>query len=230
MKHHLAALAALAILALGSPLQATCPHGGLVPALLTPITSPMPRERGALVAGYRVEASATTGLSFEGVRLVRGRRISIAMQSIEIAPGLVRLVPSATVRPGTYGLEGLGPTTDLVVGRTPMPGAPVRPVLSAVRRVAVAGASAGVELRATLGFAVPTGIVAILSAWGEASTPSVWSRAVVGQTEVVLHSTAETCTPDGAAPPPEEGPLSVRVAYVDQFGQISPWSELASAE
>jgi hypothetical protein len=230
MKHLLALFAALVVLALGAPLRATCPSGGLVPALLTPITAAMPRERGALVAGYRAEPSATTALSFEGVRMVRGRRISIAMQAVEIAPGLVRLVPSATVRPGTYGLEGLGPTTDLVVGRTPMPGAPVRPVLSAVRRVAVAGASGGVELRATLGFPVPTGIVAILSAWGEASTPSVWSRAVIGQSEVVLHTTAELCTPDGASPPPEEGSFSVRIAYVDQFGQLSPWSDPVSAE
>jgi hypothetical protein len=230
MTRLLAALALFAVLAISPPLSATCPSGGLVPALLTPITAAMPRDRGALVAGYRVEPSATTALSFEGVRLVRGRRISIPMQAVTIAPGLVRLTPTTTVRPGAYALEGLGAASDLTVSRSPMPGAPVRPVLSAVRRVASTGATAGVELRATLGFAVPTGIVAILSAWGEATTASVWSRAVVGQSEVVLHTTSDACTPDGAEAPPAEGPVAVRIAYVDQFGQVSPWSEPFNAE
>lgn len=227
---HLSALLFVAALLAVTPARATCPHGGLVPSLLTPITSALPRDHGALVAGYRFEPAATTALSFEGVRLVRGRRVTIGLQSVPIAPGLSRLVPTTAPRPGTYGLEGLGPTTDLLVGRTPMPGAPVRPTMSAVRRVAVAGAAAGVELRATLGFAVPTGIVAILSAWGDSDHASVWSRAVVGQTEVVLHSTSESCAPDGAEPPPTEGPVAVRIAYVDQFGQVSPWSDAITAE
>ncbi len=164
---HLSALFFVAALLAVTPARATCPHGGLVPSLLTPITSALPRDHGALVAGYRFEPAASTALSFEGVRLVRGRRVTIGLQSVPIAPGLSRLVP----------------TTDLLVGRTPMPGAPVRPTMSAVRRVAVAGAATGVELRATLGFAVPTGIVAILSAWGDSDHPSVWSRAVVGQSD-----------------------------------------------
>lgn len=225
-------LLALSALHLGSA-AADCASTHPVPALLTPITAAMPTSSGALVAGFRSEGGTGT-LSFDGVRISR-RRTTVSMQAIEIAPGLVRLVPVTTVRPGTYSLEGLGAPTDLTVGRGPMPGAPVRPALSGVRRVASASVSSrgiSVELRATLGFAVPTGIVAILAYWGEATTPSAWARGVIGQTEVVLFSNPDRCAalPPGFTPPPAEGPLSVRIAYVDQFGQISPISDPAPVE
>jgi hypothetical protein len=230
----LGALGAIVLAAggLDSHAAADCAATHAVPALLTPITAAMPQSSGALVAGFRSERG-TGALSFDGVRMTR-RRTSVSMQPIEIAPGLVRLVPSTVVRPGAYSLEGLGAPTELTVGRSPMPGAPVRPAVSGVRRVASATSGRGlsVELRATLGFAVPTGIVAILGYWGDASTPSVWSRAVVGQTEVVLFASPDHCAtlPPGFTPPPAEGPLSVRIAYVDQFGQVSPISDPTPVE
>ena len=230
----LTALAALfALILSGEPAAADCASTHAVPALLTPITAAMPQSSGALVAGFRSEAGVGT-LSFDGVRITR-RRTSVAMQAIAIAPGLVRLVPSTSVRPGTYSLEGLGAPTDLTVSRSPMPGAPVRPALSGVRRVAAASVSSrgiSVELRAALGFPVPTGIVAILAYWGAATTPSAWARAVIGQSEVLIFASPDRCAtlPEGFTPPPSEGPLSVRIAYVDQFGQISPISDAATVE
>lgn len=224
-------LALFGILVSGRPATADCAPTHPVPALLTPITAAMPTASGALVAGFRSEGGSGP-LSFDAVRITR-RRTSVSMQAIEIAPGLVRLVPTSTVRPGTYALEGLGATTDLTVGRTPMPGLPVRPALSGARRVASAGPrGVSIDLRATLGFAVPTGIVAILAYWGDASTPSAWARAVVGQTEVPLFVSADRCAalPPGFTAPPAEGPLSVRIAYVDQFGQLSPISDPTTVE
>jgi hypothetical protein len=230
MKHTSRALAAAALLVItlaGSQAGALCAvMGGYVPMLLTPVTAAMPHSSGALVAGFRADASERA-LSFEGVRITR-RRTSVAFQAIPIAPGLARLVPVSPVRPGTYTLEGLGAPTELVVNRNPMPGAPVRPTMSAVRRVAsVEGRESRVELRSTLGFAVPTGIVAVLSYWNDATTPSVWSPAVIGQTELVLYATPGRCSslPPGFTAPPDAGPLTVRIAYVDQYGQVSPVSD-----
>jgi hypothetical protein len=224
----LAALVFLFAVFVGSDAAADCAFLGMTPSLLTPITSAMPMSSGGLVAGFRNDPSGTGSLSFDGVLLRRGRRISVPMQSVPIAPGLVRLVPSTRVRAGLYSLEGLGAATDLTVGRSPMPGAPVRPSVSSARRVASAvGRTTSVELRATLGFPVPTGIVAVISYWNDMTEPSAWSRAVVGQTEALLFANPGRCAtlPPDFLPPASEGPLTARIAYVDQFGQVSPPSD-----
>lgn len=229
MKHRLLAVLAFSFAVLvGSDVSADCAFLGMAPALLTPITSPMPMNSGGLVAGFRSDPSGSGSLSFDGALLRRGRRISVPFQSIPIAPGLVRLVPSTRVRPGLYSLEGLGAATDLTVSRSPMPGAPVQPSVSSARRVASAvGRTTSVELRATLGFPVPTGIVAVISYWNDMTEPSAWSRAVVGQTEALLFANLGRCAtlPPDFLPPAAEGPLTARIAYVDQFGQVSPPSE-----
>lgn len=219
---------ALSLGLVSSDAAADCAFLGMTPALLTPITAAMPMTSGALVAGFRNDASGTGSLSFDGAVIRRGRRLTIPMQSIAIAPGLVRLVPTTRIRAGLYSLEGLGAATDLTVGRSPMPGVPVRPSVTAARRVAsVSPRGTSVELRASLGFAVPTGIVAIISYWNDVTTPSAWSRAVVGQTEALLFASPGRCAtlPPDFLPPPAEGALTARIAYVDQFGQVSPPSD-----
>jgi len=228
-------LACLGALLLASPAAALIALTSFRPVLLTPVTASIPRSSGALVAGVRSDGvgSSPSPVIFEGVHVTRGRRIDVPFQAIPIGPSLVRLVPSSALRPGAYTLAGLGEPVTITVGRGPMPGMPTRPAVSEIRRVAAVhdGATA-VELRARLGFAVPTGIVAVLSYWGDATEPSVWSPAVLGQTEVVLYVAPTART--GSLPPGfvtlPEGPISVRVAYVDQFGQRSPVSEASAVE
>jgi hypothetical protein len=228
-------LAVVSALILASPATALIALANFRPVLMTPVTASIPRSSGALVAGVRADglASSPTPVTFEGVHVTRGRRIDVPLQAIPIGPSLVRLVPASALRPGAYTLAGLGDPVTITVGRGPMPGMPTRPAVAEIRRVAAVhdGATA-VELRARLGFAVPTGIVAVLSYWGDAAEPSVWSLAVVGQTEVVLYNAPTAHT--GSSPPGfvalPDGPLSVRIAYVDQFGQRSPISEASAVE
>lgn len=228
-------LTCLSALLLASPAAALIALPTFRPVLLTPVTSSMPRSSGALVAGVREDgaSSSPSPVSFEGVHVTRGRRIDVPLQAIPIGPSLVRLVPTSALRPGTYTLGGLGEPVTITVGRGPMPGVPTRPAVSEIRRVAaVHGGATSVELRARLGFAVPTGIVAVLSYWGDATEPSVWSPAVLGQTEVVLY-VAPRAGPGSLAPgfvALPEGPLSVRIAYVDQFGQRSAMSDASAVE
>ncbi len=225
----------LAVLAIGAPASALIALANYRPVLLTPVTASVPRSSGALVAGVRADglASSPAPVTFEGVHVTRGRRIDVALQPIPIGPSLVRLVPASALRPGSYTLAGLGDPVSITVGRGPMPGVPTRPAVAEIRRVAaVHDGTTAVELRARLGFAVPTGIVAVLSYWGDATEPSVWSPAVLGQTEVVLYTAPTART--GSLPPGfvtlPDGPLAVRIAYVDQFGQRSPISEPSNVE
>lgn len=237
MKSHRLSISLLCLAALlvSAPASALIALPSFRPVLLTPVTSSIPRSSGALVAGVRADghASSPAPVTFEGVHVTRGRRIDVPLQAIPIGPSLVRLVPASALRPGTYTLAGLGDPVSISVGRGPMPGVPTRPAVAEVRRVAsVSDGATAIELRARLGFAVPTGIVAVLSYWGDASEPSVWAPAVLGQTEVLLY-TAPTARSGGSPPgfvAPPEGALTVRIAYVDQFGQRSPLSEPSQVE
>jgi len=199
----------------------------------------MPREGGALVAGTRLgDAGASAGaVSFEGVSFTH-RRTSQILTAVPLAPGLVRLVPSGRLGTGAWTVHGVGPDTEVTVGRSTLPGAPVRPAVRGMRRVAATSTASSstprVEVRAILDFPVPTGIVAMLVYWNGETTPSTWARAVLAQTEVVVYTEPDACDAVAAgtrAPPAADtGPLTASVAFVDQFGQVSPVSAAVPVE
>lgn len=190
----------------------------------------MPREGGALVAALRLgePGTAAPAASFEGAAMSR-RRTSLPLGVVALAPGLVRLVPSGPLSTGPWTVHGVGPDTEITVGRAALPGAPVRPAVHAMRRVAAtggAGSTPRTEIRAILDFPVPPGIVAMLVHWNGETSPSTWTRAVLARTEVVVYAEPDPCDdiPDGTRPPPETGPLTVSLAFVDELGQVSPIS------
>lgn len=213
--------------AIGAPrVGADCAVSGLVPRMLTPTTTSLPRDGGGIVVGMRNAAGEGQGMP-AGVQLSRGRR-SQDLMAQALAPGLVRFAAVSRLRPGTWSAPALGPTVALTVGRTPMPGVPTRPVVIELRRLASTGMSARrtprSEVRATLEFPVPVGIVAIVTSWGEAGAPATWEPAIQGQREVVVWQEAARCQsePAGTLAPPEGAGVVGRIAYVDAFGQISP--------
>jgi hypothetical protein len=216
---------------------APCTSRPLVPVLLTPISAPMPRDGGGLVAGVRLGDAGTTStaIAFEGVSFTR-RRTSQILQVVRLAPGLVRLVPTGTLASGPWVGHGIGTDSEITVGRTALPGAPVRPSVHGMRRVAATSMSASatprVEIRAILEFPVPTGIVAMLVYWNGETTPSTWTRAVLATTEMVVYTEPDACetVPEGTRPPPADGAFTASIAFVDQFGQVSPISTAVPVE
>lgn len=215
---------------------APCTSRPLVATLLTPVTAPMPRDGGGLVAGLRLgDAGAASVLSFDGVSITR-RRTSQVLQVVTLAPGLVRLVPSGTLATGPWVVHGIGPDAEMTVGRTSLPGAPVRPSVRGMRRVAATSMSASatprVEIRAILEFPVATGIVAMLVYWNGETTPSTWTRAVLSTTEMVIYTEPDACdtVASGTRPPPSSGSFTASLAFVDQFGQVSPISAAVPVE
>lgn len=208
--------------------DARCAQSGLAPRVLTPTSASLPRDGGGIVVGM-VSASGAGALMPAGVQLVRGRR-SQDLVARELAPGLVRFAAASRLTPGTFSAPALGPTASIAVGRAPMPGVPTRPSVGELRRVAATGMSARrqprTEVRATLEFPVPAGIVAIVTAWGEDGAPAAWQLAIEGQREVVVWREPGRCetAPEGMAGPPEGEGVVGRIAFVDAFGQISPFS------
>lgn len=208
--------------------DARCARVGLSPRALTPVTTSLPRDGGGIVVGM-VSASGAEAPMPAGVQLVRGRR-SQDLVARELAPGLVRFAAVSRLLPGTFSAPALGPTATITIGRTPLPGVPTRPVVSEMRRVAATGMSARrqprTEVRATLDFPVPAGIVAIVTAWGEEGAPAAWQPAIQGQREIVVWSEPGRCQsePEGTVGPPEGEGIVGRIALVDAFGQVSPFS------
>lgn len=207
--------------------EARCAMQGLVPRMLTPTTSSLPRDGGGIVVGLRSSSGATQEMP-AGIQLTRGRR-SQDLVGRTLAPGLVRFAAVSRLLPGTWSVPALGPTTSMSVRWQPMPGVPTRPVVTELRRVAATGMSVRrtprVEVRATLGFPVPAGIVAVVTHWGEEGAAAAWEPAIQGQREVVIWQEPGRCqtSPEGTMPPPE-GDASARIAFVDTFGQVSPLS------
>ena len=111
----------------------------------------------------------------------------------------------------------------LTFGRPGAGGAPAQPRLERVERYLVArGSGSSTEVRAHFASPVPPTVVAIVSYWGADPDPDLFAIAVPTTREAVLFSSAGECAslPEGASAPPEGA--SVRVAFVDRFGQSSP--------
>lgn len=210
------------------PAAARCAMQGLVPRSLTPTTAALPRDGGGIVVGLRSAPGEDQPMP-AGIQLSRGRR-SQDLIARELAPGLVRFAAVSRLLPGTWTAAALGPTASLSVGRQPLPGVPTRPGVAEMRRVAATGMSARrtprAEVRATLEFPVPEGIVAIVAYWGEDGPAAAWEPAIQGQREIVVWQEPARCqrAPEGTLAPPEGEGVVGRIAYVDAFGQVSPIS------
>ncbi|UJR81667.1 hypothetical protein [Sandaracinus amylolyticus] len=209
--------------------DARCAPQGLAPRVLTPVTASLPRDGGGIVVAMVGSSGGQDVAMPSGVQLVRGRRTQ-DLVARELAPGLVRFAAATRLTPGTFNAPALGPTSSIAVGRTPLPGVPTRPSVTELRRVAATGMSSRrtprTEVRATLEFPVPAGIVAIVVGWGEDGAPAAWQPAIEGQREVVVWSEPARCAsaPEGTIAPPEGEGASGRIAFVDAYGQVSPFS------
>src|SRR5690606_31648759 len=218
-----AAALATASLALGQE-PAECPPEGLVPQLMTPPAEYLPAD-GALVVGLFPGGSDTRG-ELPPLALTR-RRQTIALRSEAIAPGLFRLVPESRLR-GRYDLTGLS-APQLYFRRAALPPPPTTPVLERVERYLVAsGGEPRMEVRAHFAFPLPPNVVAVVSAWGEDEEPDAWARSTPTQRSLVLAARGQCDAALGASPPQTGG--SVRVAFVDRHGQVSPLSEAKPIE
>ncbi len=208
-----------------APEPPSCPRPGFTLQLMTPAAGYLPRD-GALVAGLFLGGPVVSGDPPAGVALTRGRR-SVAVRSETIAPGLFRLVPETTRLSGRYDLTGVATTPQLYFRRAPLAAPPTVPALERIERYLVAGADGRhLELRAQFAFPIPEGVVAVLSYFGDGDTPDAFVRSAPTQSSLVLYSSGGDCDthPPGTHPPPESGG-TVRVAFVDQHGQVSRISE-----
>lgn len=210
-----------------SSARAECAATALVARMLTPTTTVLPRDGGAIVLGLRSAPGAAVPMP-QSITLSRGRRTQ-SLLGTPIAPGLVRFAAVSRLVPGPFSAAGLGAPITLTIGRASLPGPPVRPSVREMRRVqstvmSARGALPHGEVRATLEFPVPAGIVAIVTYWGESGGAAAWVPAIQGQTEVMVWGEPARCETaiDGFVAPPE-GAVG-RIAYVDAFGQLSPVS------
>jgi hypothetical protein len=228
----------LALGGLASRADAECaaPHWAAHP--LTTLGQTFPRAGAGFVVAMDVDMSGSLATADPPpVTVTRGRRTSWPLAGVAIAPGLFRYPFDTHVTRGAWVLHGLGPDTNMTIGFSGvLPGVPVRPAVREIRRVAATGmgASAGVqrvEVRANLEFPVPEGVIASIVTWNTDGTPAAWGRAAVGQREIVVYAEPGRC--QSVAPgwtPPPEGTLVARIAWVDQFGQISPASEAITVQ
>jgi hypothetical protein len=214
---------------------APCTPSGTVTRSLSAVSAPLPRDGGAFVVAIEPDRAAPSGtMDPPTVSLVR-RRTTLALVATPIAPGLFRLTMPSRPALGVWTLHGLGPDASVTVGRSVMPGIPVRPSVRVMRRVAATGLSASraprVEVHADLEFPVPQGVVAAVVTWNTDAQPSGWARAIVGQNEMIVFAEAASCDP---VPPgwqsPPSGTLTARIAWVDRLGQVSPPSDAIAVE
>lgn len=206
----LAALLLLATSALPAIAQDACD----TPRLLSPVGMILPRDGFALVVA---DARATAPGE---VALVRGRRRT-PLARVEIMPGLFRY--SAVVRPGTYRLDGIAAPSDVVISaRGARPAAATTPVLRAARRVArvvLGSATTQQEIHIELGFPVPARSVAARIQWNESANGGQWISATPGEATLIV-PLAPACRAAGTTTAPE-GPLTLRVSFIDALGQVS---------
>ncbi len=204
--------------------EPACPRTGFTAQLMTPAAGYLPRD-SAMVAGLFPGGSDTSGALPSGLELTRGRR-SVSVRSEPIAPGLFRLVPETSRIWGRYHLSGVATSPQLYFRRAPLPATPATPVLERVERYRVASAAGPhLEVRAHFSFPIPESVVAVLSYWGDHATPDAFVRGAPTQSSLVLYAGSGRCDdhPPGTNAPPETGG-TVRVAFVDRHGQVSPVS------
>lgn len=189
--------------------------------LITPVAGRIPRDAGVVVGLF-------PGGSLEdlpaAVQLSRRRRTTALRREV-IAPGLYRLTPDARRIWGRWNVDGVEGSPELAFSRPGLPAPPATPRLTRVERYrAVSAGESHTELKAHFDFPTPNGVVAVLSYWGDDDEPDLWARAIPTQTQAVLWRSTGQCSelPPGATAPPREG--NVRVAFVDQYGQVSQLS------
>ncbi len=230
-------LAVLALAGLASRADAECAAPRWAAHPLTTLGMTFPRTGGGFVVAMDVDMTSGTlpVADAPAATVTRGRRTTWPIAAIAIAPGLYRYPFDVHETRGIWTLHGIGADTTLTIGAGVAPGVPVRPAVREIRRVAATGIGrAGqqrIEVRATLEFPVPDGVIASIVTWNTDATPAAWARAAVGQREVVLYTEPGHC---GNAPPgwtsPPDGTLIAHVAWVDQLGQISPVSEAITVQ
>ena len=212
-----------ALLLLASALPALAQDACDTPRLLSPVGMILPRDGFALVV-----ADARTTPPGE-VALVRGRRRT-PLARVEIMPGLFRY--SAVVRPGTYRLDGIAAPSDVVISaRGTRPAAATTPVLRAARRVSrvvLGSATTQQEIHIEFGFPVPAGSVAARIQWNESASGGQWITATPGEAALVV-PLAPACRAAGTTTAPE-GPLTLRVSFIDALGQVSAISAAVPVE
>lgn len=211
----------IALLAAPAAVDARCARRVLVLSMLTPSAGTVPRD-GAVVAGLLPAAGGPEGMP-ASFSLVRGRR-STPMRSEAIAPGLVRLVPEGRVA-GSYRIEGVAGSADVIFARPGLPGAPPAPRLDHAERYLVArGREQMVEVRAHFEHPIPENVIAIVTYWGDDPEPDGFVRAIpMAQEQIVYGRGRCDPEPEGTHAPPE-GETTLRVAFVDRVGQVSPLS------
>jgi hypothetical protein len=192
------------------------------PRLLTPVGTALPRTGFALVVTDAREEGLVAAL-------VRGRRRTPLVVA-PLGPGLFRL--SEAVRPGTYRLEGVSAASEVVVSaRAARPAPAVAPSVRAARRVASTAMGSGEtrsEILVDLGFPVPQGAIVARAHWNGSDDVAVWTSVAAGQTSFAI-PLQPPCALPGWQPPPE-GPLAMRVSFVDLLGQPSPLSGSINVE
>lgn len=204
------------------PLSGSGQDACATPRLLTPVGAALPRTGFALVV---------TDARQEGLvaALVRGRRRTPLVVA-PLGPGLFRL--SEAVGPGTYRLEGVSASSEVVVSaRAARPAPAVVPSVRAARRVASTAMGSGEtrsEILVDLGFPVPQGVIIARAHWNGSDDVAVWTTVAAGQTSFAIPLQPE-CVPPGWQPPPD-GALSMRVSFVDLLGQPSPLSTAVNVE
>jgi len=227
----------LLVCGLASSADAECASPRWAAHPLTTLGMTFPRLGSGFVVAMDVDMTSGTLPSAEppAANVTRGRRTTWPLAPVAIAPGLFRYPFDVHVTRGIWTLHGIGADTVLTIGASATPGVPVRPAVREIRRVAATGIGAvgtqRVEVRATLEFPVPDGVIASIVTWNTDATPAAWGRAAVGQREIVLFAEPGRC---GTAAPgwtsPPDGTLIARVAYVDQLGQVSPASEAITVQ
>ncbi len=204
---------------------------------LTAVGTTFPRTGAGIVVAMDVDATsgALTAPALPAISVTRGRRTAWPLTPVALAPGLFRVPFDAHVTRGIWTLHGLGADAPLTIGFSVLPGVPVRPAVREIRRVAATGIGAAggqrIEVRANLDFPVPEGVLASVVTWNTDASPAAWARAAVGQREIVLYAEPARCAgvPTGWTAPPD-GTLVARVAWVDQFGQVSPASDAITVQ
>lgn len=217
--------ASVALAQEGEPAEdeaAECAAARFQAQLVTPVAGRIPRDASLVVGLF-------PGGSLEdlpaAVQLSRRRRTT-ALTRAAIAPGLYRLTPDGRRIWGRWNLDGVEGSPQLRFSRPGLPAPPTTPELTRVERYrAVSGGESRTELKGHFEFPIPEGVVAVLSYWGSDDEPDLWARAIPTQNQAVLWQSTGRCSqlPPGASAPPREG--TVRVAFVDRYGQVSQRSE-----
>jgi hypothetical protein len=208
------------------PAESQCAAPSFRAQMMTPVAGRIPRD-ASLLAGLVAGGSLS---EFPETVQLRRRRRTIALRREAIAPGLYRLTPDVRRIWGRYDVEGVEGEPRIRFSRPGLPAPPATPRLSRVERYrAVSGGESRLELKAHFEFPIPQGVVAVISYWGGSDDdPDLWSRAIATQDEALLWSSSGGCSqlPPGASDPPSEG--TVRVSFVDQYGQVSQPSAAVS--